>query len=204
MVDQNLKYLKGTTTLGLIAKNAIILAADKKASMGNFVADTAASNIYSINDHIALTLAGSQGDALTLIRHLKNNANLYELEHKRPLSTKSCVALLTGILNSNKFRPFYTQFIIAGTDGELHSLDMVGGSSRSENYAVSGSGSELAISLLDNKFKKNMSEKDAIELAKEAITAAKKRDIYSGGDGISIFVLRPDSIEELPSFKYKE
>ncbi|NCC71473.1 hypothetical protein EOM09_07910 [bacterium] len=102
-MSEDIKFMKGTTTLGIVAKDGIVLAADMKASMGNFVADTSASKIYTINDHIALTLAGSQGDALTLIRHLRNNANLYELEHKRPLSTKSCVALLTGILNSNKF-----------------------------------------------------------------------------------------------------
>ncbi|MDD3178521.1 MAG: proteasome subunit beta [Candidatus ainarchaeum sp.] len=203
-MSEDIKFMKGTTTLGIVAKDGIVLAADMKASMGNFVADTSASKIYTINDHIALTLAGSQGDALTLIRHLRNNANLYELEHKRPLSTKSCVALLTGILNSNKFRPFYTQFIIGGTDGELHSLDMVGGSSKTNSFAVSGSGSELAISVLDNKYTPNITVKDAISLAKEGISAAKKRDIYSGGDGINIFVIKNDSIEELPISKYKE
>jgi len=155
-LDEKIKFLKGTTTLGIVTKEGIVLAADMKASMGNLSMDKTASKIYTINDHIAITLAGSQGDAVTLIRHLQNNANMYELEHKRPLSTKSCVALLTSILNSNKFRPFYTQFIIGGTDGELHSLDMVGGSSKCNTYAVSGSGSELALSLLDSKYKSNL------------------------------------------------
>lgn len=196
-------YKTGTTTVGMITKDSVVLAADTKESMGHIAAGNNATKIFKINSNIAITIAGNHGDLLTLIRHLKNHANLYELEHKKPLSTKSCVTILSNILNSNKMVPFYVQFIVGGADKSLYSLDFIGGSSKSESFTFSGSGSELALSILDKSYKKTISTKEAIELAKDAITAAKKRDIYSGGDGIKIVIINKDGITELPIEKYK-
>ncbi len=196
-------YKTGTTTVGIVSKDGIILAADMQASMGNLAVNTTTTKIYKINDKIAMTIAGSVGDAMVLIRYLQNHANLYELEHKRALSTKSCVTLLSNILNSSKMLPFYSQLLVAGADQELYSIDMLGGFSKEDDFSFSGSGSELALSILDKGYKKNLSEKEAIELAKEAITSAKKRDVFSGGEGIKIVLIKNKGIEELPIEKYK-
>ncbi len=201
MNDKTLKT--GTTTVGIVAKDGIVLAADMQATMGNLAVNNNTTKIYKINDSIAMTIAGSVGDAMVLIRYLQNHANLYELEHKRPLSTKSCVTLLSNILNSSKMFPFYSQLIVAGADQELYSLDMLGGFSKEDNFSFSGSGSELALSALDKGYKNNISIKDTIELAKDAITSAKKRDVYTGGDGIKVVIIKKDGIEELPIEKYK-
>ncbi|MDD4049832.1 MAG: proteasome subunit beta [Candidatus ainarchaeum sp.] len=201
MNDKTLKT--GTTTVGIVAKDGIVLAADMQATMGNLAVNNNTTKIYKINDSIAMTIAGSVGDAMVLIRYLQNHANLYELEHKRPLSTKSCVTLLSNILNSSKMLPFYSQLIVAGADQELYSLDMLGGFSKEDNFSFSGSGSELALSALDKGYKNNISIKDTIELAKDAITSAKKRDVYTGGDGIKVVIIKKDGIEELPIEKYK-
>ncbi len=201
MTDKTLKT--GTTTVGIVAKDGIILAADMQASMGNLAVNNNTTKIYKINDRIAMTIAGSVGDAMVLVRYLQNHANLYELEHKRALSTKSCVTLLSNILNSSKMIPYYSQLILAGSDQDLYSLDMLGGFSKEENFSFSGSGSELALSVLDKNYKSSLTVKDAIEIAKEAITSAKKRDLFTGGDGIKIVVIKKDGIEELPIEKYK-
>ncbi|MCK9292981.1 proteasome subunit beta, partial [archaeon] len=127
MTNTHNVYKTGTTTIGIVTKEGIVLAADTQASMGNLIANNDTTKIYKINDSIAITIAGSQGDALVLVRHLQNHANLYELEHKKNLSTKACVTVLSNILNSNKMVPFFTQFIVAGSDGDLFSMDMAGG-----------------------------------------------------------------------------
>ncbi len=203
MILSEKTYKTGTTTVGIIAKDGIVLAADMQASMGNISVNNNTTKIYKINDSIAMTIAGSVGDAMVLIRYLQNHANLYELEHKRQLSTKSCVTLLSNILNSSKMVPFYSQLILAGADKELYSLDMLGGYNKEETFSFSGSGSELALSTLDKLYKPNLSIKDAIDVAREAITSAKKRDIFTGGDGIKVFVIKKEGIEELPVEKYK-
>lgn len=197
------KYKTGTTTVGIVAKDGIVLAADMQASMGNLAVNNTTTKIYKINDRIAMTIAGSVGDALVLVRYLQNHSNLYELEHKRALSTKSCVTLLSNILNSSKMVPFYTQLMLAGSDHELYSVDWTGGFSKEDDFSFSGSGSELALSSLDKGYKKNLSIKDAIEISKDAITSAKRRDVYTGGDGIKVVIIKKDGIEEIPIEKYK-
>ena len=131
-------------------------------------------------------------------------ASLFELEHKTPMNTKACATLLSNILNSNKMVPFITQFILAGSVGglSLYNLDITGGIVEEKEFSYSGSGSELALSVLDSNYKKGMSTEDAIKLAKDAINAAKKRDIYTGGQGIKIVVIKKDKIDELPIVKY--
>lgn len=197
-------YKTGTTTVAIIAKDAIILAADTQATMGNLQSNSDMTKIYKINEHLAVTIAGSVGDALVLVRFLKVQASLFELEHKVPINTKACATLLSNILNSNKMFPFYTQFLLAGSVNgfSLYGLDITGGIVEEKEFAFSGSGSELALSVLDNQYKKNLSIDDAIKLAKDAIIAAKKRDIYTGGQGIKITVIKKDKIEELPLVKY--
>ncbi len=197
-------YKTGTTTVGIISKDSIILAADMQATMGNLQSNNDMTKLYKINDHLAVTIAGSVGDALVLVRFLKVQASLYELEHKTPMNTKACATLLSNVLNANRFYPYFTQFILAGSVGELsiYNIDIAGGVVQEKQFSYSGSGSELALSVLDNKYKKDLSTNDAIKLAKEAILAAKKRDIYTGGQGVKMFVITKDKIDELPIAKY--
>ena len=197
-------FKTGTTTVGIIAKDSIILASDMKGTMGNLAINTDVTKIYLINDHLAMTIAGGVGDAQVLVRHLKVQANLYELEHKKSMSTKACATLLSNILNSNKMVPFLTQFILAGSqDGfSMCSLDIGGGIIEEKKFTASGSGTELALSVMDANYKANLTTQDAIKLAVSAINSAKKRDIFSGGDGIKVVVIKKDGIEELPVVKY--
>ena len=204
MVDEKKVYKTGTTTVGIVTKDAIVLGADMKATMGNLAISTDATKIYKINNNLALTFAGSVADALNLVRYLQNHANLYELEHKKSLSTKSCVTLLSNVLNSNRGFPYYTQFMVGGSDLKLYTLDVVGGLTEETKYSCTGSGTELALSVFDSYYNKNISTKEAINLVQKAVTAAKKRDIYSGGDGIKIVVISKKGIEELPIRKYLE
>ena len=197
-------YKTGTTTVAIVAKDSIVLAADMQATMGNLKSNFEVSKIYKINNHIALTIAGSVGDALVLVRYLRVQANTYELEHKRPMNTKACATFLSNILNSNKMMPYFAQFIVAGSiDGfSLYNLDMAGGLIEEKQFSFSGSGSELALSILDKGYRKDLSTTDAIKLAKEAISSARKRDIYTGGKGIKLVIVKKDSIEERPFGTY--
>lgn len=197
-------YKTGTTTVAIVAKDSIVLAADMQATMGNLQSNTEMTKIYNINDQLAVTIAGSVGDALVLVRFLKVQANLFELERKTPMTTKACATLLSNILNANKMVPYVTQFILAGSVGglALYNIDIAGGIVEEKDFSYSGSGSELALSALDRNFKKGLTTDEAIKLAKEAISSAKKRDIYTGGQGIKIVVVKKDHIEELPIVKY--
>lgn len=185
------KLKTGTTTVGLITKEAVVLAADMRVSMGHLSYDEDMPKIYKITDNIALTTAGAVGDLLTLLRFAKSQAKLYEIERETKMTPNALVNFLSNILNANRFYPFGVQFIIGGLNKttELYELTPDGAILQREKFAVSGSGTEIAMAVFDQYYKKDMEESTAIELAIKAVTAAKKRDLYSGGESVSVMVV---------------
>jgi proteasome beta subunit len=196
----------GTTTVGLKYADGIVLAADMRASMGHIAYEEEAEKIYRITDNIAVTNAGNVGDSLTIIRFLRSQARLYELEREQKMTVKAAANLLSNILNSNRYYPFIVQLIIGGVNSypELFELTPYGGILERKEYAVSGSGTELALNTLDQGYKKGFGEEDAITLAIKAIEAGKKRDVYSGGKSVSVAVLDKSGIRFLNNEKVEK
>lgn len=196
---ENHELKTGTTTVGLVAKECIILAADMRASMGHLAYDEESQKLYKVTDNIALTNAGSVGDGLTLIRFLRAQAKLYEIERDTKISVKAIATFLSNVLNSSRYYPFGVQFIIGGVNKgpELFELDPLGGSLERKKYAVSGSGTEMAMATLDQNYRDEMQEEEAISVAVKAIQAGKKRDIFSGGKSIAVMVIDKKGVREL-------
>ncbi|MEW6295505.1 MAG: proteasome subunit beta [Candidatus Diapherotrites archaeon] len=189
----------GTTTVGLITKEAVVLASDMRASMGNLAYDEETKKIYKITENIAITIAGSVGDCATLIRFLKSHSKWYEIEREKKMNPKALANYISNILNANRFYPFLVQFIIGGinTKPEIYDVDPSGGVLPRDKYAVSGSGTELALSHLDSNYRKELSEEEGIKLAVNAVKSAKKRDIFSGGRSINVTVVSKKGVREL-------
>jgi len=194
----NKEIKTGTTTIGLIAKNAVVLAADMKASMGHLSYDEETQKIYKISKKLGLTIAGSVGDALTIVRFLRTQAKLFHIEREVEMTPKAAATLLSNVLNSNRFYPFMCQFILGGLNKKptFFDLDPSGGLLERKKYAVTGSGTEIALSVLDNFFKDGLEVEDAIKVAIKAIEAAKRRDNYSGGFAVRVMVITDKGIEE--------
>ena len=189
----------GTTTVGVKSKDAVVLAADKRATMGSMVASREVEKIVKITDYMALTTAGAVGDAQALVRLLRAELELYEnSSHKKP-SVKAAATLLANILFQQRmsFIPYYVQLILAGYDESPHifSLD-AGGSAIEEKYTSTGSGSPFAYGVLEDYYKDNLSTEDAIKLAAKAVSAATKRDVYSG-EGIDVWIINKKGIKKL-------
>lgn len=189
----------GTTTVGIIGKDSIVLAADMKATLGNISYEQEAKKIYKITEHIAATNAGSVGDSLTIIRFLRAHAKMYETEHDKPIKPKAIATLLSNILNANRFFPYMAQFIIAGfvDKPEMYEVLPYGDLIERDKFATSGSGTELALAVLDSEYKEGLKEEDAIKLAIKAIDASRRRDVFTGGLGMTVWVINKKGIREL-------
>jgi len=196
----------GTTTVGLIYDKGVVLAADQRASMGHIAYDEEAEKVYKINSRLAVTNAGNVGDSLTVIRFLKNHAKLYELERHETMSARAATTFLSNILNGNRHYPFIVQLVLGGFNSkpELFDLTPYGGIMERDKYAVSGSGTEQALNTLDLGYKKGSSEKEAIELAIKAVESGKRRDLYSGGVSITVFVVDEKGVKQLPKEKVEK
>lgn len=195
----------GTTTLGLVCKDAVIVAADKKATLGYMVESKETRKVYPLDKHIALTTAGYAGDSEAIVRMLKAQFKLYKLE-RGPITLKAASTLLANILQGNKYFPYYVQLILAGYDTEPHvySVDMAGAVAGYEKFFSTGSGSPFVYGVLESAFKENMSVEDGIALAVKAISAAVQRDIASGGKGMIVAVIDKNGYRELSAQEMKQ
>ncbi|MEM4278907.1 MAG: proteasome subunit beta, partial [Archaeoglobaceae archaeon] len=110
------KIYKGTTTVGLVCKDGVVMATEKRATMGSFIASRTAKKIYQVADRIAMTTAGSVGDAQFLARLIKVEANLYEIRREKKPSVRAIATLTSNLLNSYRFYPYIVQLLIGGID----------------------------------------------------------------------------------------
>jgi len=188
----------GTTTVGLVFKDGVILAADQRATMGN-IAEKDMPKVYKITENIGVTTAGAVGDSLALIRFMRAQANLYEIERDTKMTPQALASLLSNVLNGNRYYPFVFQPLLGGINKkpELFELTPYGCVTEKKDYALTGSGTTFAMTTLDNEYKKGLSEGDAIALAVKAVSAAKNRDIYSGGDSVTVVVIDKDGYREI-------
>jgi proteasome beta subunit len=185
-VDDSNNVKTGTTTLGLICSDGVVFASDKRATMWHFIADKNIQKIYNITDYIAITTAGSVGDAQALVRYMQSEIKLYETREQRKMTIQGATTLMSNILFGYKMFPFYVQLIIGGVDKEpkLYSLDP-GGGITSENFISTGSGSPIAYGVLETNYKINKTIKENLPIAVKSIATAMKRDSATG-DGIDL------------------
>ena len=203
-VDDMKKMKTGTTTLGLVTGEGVVLAADNRATIGHLKASKRAKKVFKLHDDIALTIAGSVGDAQRIVRLMRAQINLYNIEQK-DLTVKGASTLLSNVLNSNKMMPFMNQFIIGGTNPEymLYDLDPLGGLMDHTEFTSTGSGSLTAYGVLEDRYEEDMSLEEGIKLAVRAVRAASERDTASG-DGIDVVTIDENGYEEVPSEKIEE
>lgn len=185
----------GTTTIGLVCKDGVILASDRRATMGYYIANKKTPKIHMISDRIGMTIAGGVGDAQTLVRWMQSEIKLYELKHSRKMTVEAASTLLANILSNYKYYPFFVQLLVGGVDEKPHvySVDMLGGVTE-EDITATGSGSPIAMGVLEEMFIRDGSVKDNAPIAAKAVGAAIKRDAGSG-EGVDVLIITPHGIE---------
>lgn len=188
--------LHGTTTVGIVVKDAVVLAADRRATAGTYIAHRRTRKIVKVHEKMALTTAGLVADAQVLADVLKNEIRYYELTTKNAMSVKTAAHYLSSILYSYKLYPFLVQLIIGGYDTapRLYSLDWYG-SVLEEKYTATGSGSPIAIGVIEQGYREDMGVEEARKLAVSAVRAALRRDAATG-DGIDSVVITTSGMIE--------
>lgn len=206
MEDKIEKLKTGTTTVGLICDGAVVLGAEKKATMGYLVASKDTLKIKQLDDHIAMTIAGVVGDAQALDRYIKAEFKLYKLNEGTKIPVSAAANMVANILYSRRFYPYIVQLVVGGYDDKprLFSFDPSGGMGIEKEYFSTGSGSPTAFGVLEDSFRKGMPVEDAKKVVVRAIHAATKRDIASGGSGIDIAVINSRGFHAVPNEEIKK
>ncbi|MFH1408901.1 MAG: proteasome subunit beta [Nanoarchaeota archaeon] len=201
---------KGTTTIGLVCKDGVVLAADKRATSGSFIVNRDIEKLYQISDNMILTMAGTVSDAQLLSKLIKAELALKHMRTDRPSTVKEGANLLAGMIYSNirkmSMIPGISHFVIGGKDDEgYHVYDLFADGSITEvhDFISSGSGSVMAYGVLETLYKKGLTVSEGVKLAVKAINAALKRDSASG-NGVDVYTVTASGIQKAYSKQLDE
>ncbi len=205
----------GTTILGIVCKDGVVMASDKKMTAGTLIMGKNMSKTVMINDYTLMSFTGSVSDAQRMLKIVPAELKLKELRARSRPTVSQVANLVSGILYSGARQ----SGMIVGTliggfnpDGstELYSIEPAGSALKIEDYDANfSSGMPFVLGLLERQYKKGMGVKEGVELAKEAIKSSTERDVGSGY-GIDVFTITKEGIKKVvdqviePNFKDKQ
>ncbi|MBI2047035.1 proteasome subunit beta [Candidatus Pacearchaeota archaeon] len=208
-MDEELKnsVLKtGTSILGIVCKDGIVMAGDRQVTGGqSIIMDKNYQKLFKINTYLVASYTGGVSDAQLLNKIVAAELRLKELRSKSRPSIKEA-ANLFAMLTFRNIRQFSTIISIVGTliggldeNGEtkLFSVDPAGGIYEVKEYDASfGSGMPYILGLMERSYKKDITVKEGVNLAIEALKSSTQRDTGSGF-GIDVFTITKEGINHV-------
>lgn len=206
MNDEILLHKTGTTNVGIVCKDGIVLAADRKVTLGGaIVASKKFQKVIIINERIAITVAGLVSDIQLLTKLIRAQIRLDELRRGKKIKVNEAANMLANLVYANvrKFSviPGVTGFLFGGKDDDglyLYELGMDGSLTRFDDYATTGSGMVFATGVLEANYKEGLNIEEGVKLAAKALNAAIQRDTASGS-GIDIIVIDKEGTRQVVS-----
>ena len=168
----------GTTTVGIVADEGVVLATDRRASLGGrFVSNKSADKIIEVHPNAAITISGGVGDGQTFADQLRAQSSLYETRRGEDMSMEALASAAANAIRGMRVVP-----LLGGVDSEgprLFELDPLGGKME-DTYGSTGSGMQMAYGVLEGGYEDDLTMDEAEEVALDAIEAASARDTASG------------------------
>jgi len=189
-------YIPGATAVGITYKDGVILGAERRITLANYVLSKTGRKVFRVTDSTGAVCAGMIADMQNLVRQVGVYTKLKELEVKRTLRPGAVAKLMSVIMFEQRYAPYITQVILGGIDvkPKVWVLDPLG-SVIADEYAAVGTGAEMAVGVIEGGFAPALSAKDAKELLLTSIRAAIARDSMSG-NGIDILTIDKTGIKE--------
>jgi proteasome beta subunit len=187
----------GAVGVAVKCKDGVVLGNDRRATWGYTVTNKSTKKVFQLTNYIGIAAYGLIGDFQMLTKIMKAQANLYKLDARERITTKSMGKLLSNYLYSRKMYPLYTNLIVAGMDKDgpkLYTLDAIG-SLIPEDYGTAGTGMMLSMGILEAEYDSEMTVAQGEELVEKAIRNSIKRDAMSG-NGIDILTITKDGASE--------
>ncbi|MFP4112276.1 MAG: proteasome subunit beta [Candidatus Woesearchaeota archaeon] len=195
----------GTTTLGIVCRDGVVIAADRRATAGHFISNKKTQKVFPVADNVAITIAGLVSDAQLLSKVFRAELKLKAIRAKHTVTAKEAANLLAGMTYENIRRmsmvPSIVGFLLAANDSDgshLYEIGVDGSIFERDDFCADGSGSVFVYGVLESQYKKDLVVSEGIELAKKSFKASISRDSASG-DGFDIFVVDKSGVRKVHS-----
>jgi len=198
----------GTLTIGIVCKDGIVVAADRRQSYGaqgggvSYLAGSA-KKIIEVTDRMVATTAGTASDTRKVLEILRAEFKLKELRTHEKITVPEAASFLSNMVYGNirtpSMIPSITHFILSGYDEKgiyLFDISPDGYIQQYETCVATGSGIMQAHPILDSEYRKNMSMEEGMALVTKCIKAAMARE-PSVGAGIDIYTVKKGEIKQV-------
>jgi len=169
---------RGTTSLGIVFKDGVLLATIKPTT--SLIVTTSLEKIFQIDDHSGAVAAGLLADARVLVNQARVKAQVHKITYEEPIDIWGVARAIADKMQISTLyaglRPFGVSFLVGGVDktgSHLIESDPSGTLFEWKAFAI-GRGGVLANKMLNQKWKENMNEKEAISLALDIIDKTEK------------------------------
>ena len=189
-------YMPGATAVGITYNGGLVLASERRIAYGNFVVSKTTKKTFVITPRVGAACAGLVADMQLLSLQISALAKIRKMELKRDVPPNTIAKMMSNMMYERRFFPLLTQVIVGGLVDKptIYTLDPIG-SVLPDEYAAVGTGAEMALGILDQQYKKELNEAEAIDLAVKSIRAASLRDSASG-DNIDVLVINKNGTKE--------
>ncbi len=192
-VSGELSAPHGTTIVALRGSFGAVMAGDRRATMGNVIAQRDIEKVFAADDHTMVGIAGTAGLAVELVRLFQVELEHYEKIEGVPLSLDGKANRLATLLRGNlglAMQGLSVVPLLAGFDtdrdrGRLFSYDVTGGRYEEHDFYAVGSGSFFARGSLKKLYDAQAAESAAIMTALQALYDAADDDSATGGPDLT-------------------
>ncbi|MBN2421423.1 proteasome subunit beta [Candidatus Woesearchaeota archaeon] len=198
------KLKTGTTTIGIVCSDGIVLAADKRMTGGSMIMQRDAEKVFPLVDNIVVTIAGVVSEIQRAIKFAKAELKLLEVRTNRSVTVKDAANLLNNMayVSVRQMGEWgVTGFLVGGKDVNGFSLYEVGADGtlkKHDKFIADGSGMLFALPTLELKYKKGLATSEGVKLAVEAIDQAQLRDSASG-NGFDVYTITEEGFKKVIS-----
>ena len=196
------KLKTGTTIVGVVGKDSVVLAADKRVTLaGRIVVNKKFHKILEVNENLIVAVSGSVSDVQLLTKYLRANLKLNELKRTKKNDVRESVNFLASIVygSARQYIPALAGFLVAGRDEKgihLYEVGIDGSISEYKDYIADGSGMMYATGTFEANYKKGMTSQELVKLSVQAVNAAMQRDAGSG-NGVEVYQITKDKIKKV-------
>ncbi|WP_171060181.1 proteasome subunit beta [Streptomyces montanus] len=215
------QFPHGTTVLALTYRDGVMIAGDRRATMGNLIAQRDLEKVHPADDYTAVAFAGTVGLAVDMVKLYQVELTHFEKIEGIPMTLNAKATRLAGMIRQNLGQAMQGLAVVPllvgyddkapdGENGRIFSFDVTGGPYEKPGFHAEGSGSPYARGALKKLFREGMSRREAALAALQALYDAADDDSATGGPDISrrifpiVSVITEEGFERLPESETEE
>ncbi len=182
----------GTTIATVTFDGGVVMAGDRRATMGNIIANRDMEKVFATDEYSLVGIAGTAGLAVELVRLFQVELEHYEKIEGTLMSLEGKANRLASMIRGNlgmamqglAVVPLFAGFDLDTGDGRIFSYDVTGGCYEEHDHHSVGSGSLFARGALKKLYRRGMTSDDAVRVAVEALYDAADDDSATGGPDV--------------------